>query len=304
MSTKNLLLRIAQADAYCVATEYVSPKASVLKEAKAFKGYLQHPTRTELRPGQYSDDTQMSVAVAEVLLEYDPPFTETMFAEAFVRCFRRDPRKGYSKALQSVLETVETGEQLQQTVKGDSVANGAAMRAVPLGLLSSPQEVLQAAEAQAKVTHNTAEGIWSSKMVAMLSYVLRTSKKHDLLNAAQLHLGDLDASLIWGGPLTRVAAPFVTLKTIRTAFAVIGPALRHNSMGLKHLQTPRETMLADIISLGGDTDTVAAIAWGLAESIPLPAPKASFWWDDLENGPYGRDFLVNLGESLQIKYGA
>ena len=54
-------------------------------------------------------------------------------------------------------------------------------------------------------------------------------------------------------------------------------------------------MLLEIISYGGDTDTVAAIAMGIRALHPGPAIAWPAWcYDTLENGPWGLDYLRQL----------
>ncbi len=67
--------------------------------------YETHPRKLRKRPedynpslvpkGGYTDDTQMSIAVAEAVLE-DGPWEEESLADRFVEAFRRDPRRGYT----------------------------------------------------------------------------------------------------------------------------------------------------------------------------------------------------------------
>ncbi len=55
-------------------------------------------------------------------------------------------------------------------------------------------------------------------------------------------------------------------------------------------------IMRQTIEWGGDTDSVAAIAWGIA-SARYPDEKLPEFFDrDLENGTYGRDYLSTLGE--------
>ena len=84
----NMLLRIAQGDAYCMATEFIKLPAyeNLKQEALKFEKYLKHPTHT-LGAGRYTDDTQMSIAVAEVLLGDYGNISRESFAEAFVKPF-------------------------------------------------------------------------------------------------------------------------------------------------------------------------------------------------------------------------
>jgi ADP-ribosylglycohydrolase len=54
-----------------------------------------------LRSGQYTDDTQMSIAVAETLLGGD--YSKLAFATKFTEVFHRDPRVGYAKGFYNFL---------------------------------------------------------------------------------------------------------------------------------------------------------------------------------------------------------
>jgi hypothetical protein len=62
-----MLVRIAQGDAYGMATEYIKlPRDQATQDqALEFTKYVANP-KHNLRPGQYTDDTQMSLAVPEV----------------------------------------------------------------------------------------------------------------------------------------------------------------------------------------------------------------------------------------------
>src|SRR5271157_3798270 len=131
-----MLVRIAQGDAYGLATEYIKPdQTKVRLDALEFVRYCTHP-ELPVQPGHYTDDTQMSVAVAEVLLERRRRAAKTDFAESFVRCYQRDPRPGYSKRIAAMLEKATGGQNLLEIADTQSEANGAAMRSVPLGVLS------------------------------------------------------------------------------------------------------------------------------------------------------------------------
>jgi hypothetical protein len=59
-------------------------------------------------------------------------------------------------------------------------------------------------------------------------------------------------------------------------------------------------ILAHCIRYGGDVDTVAAIAMATASGsreIKSDLPRHLF--DGLENGPYGRDYLISLDAKLR-----
>src|SRR5689334_9471671 len=101
-----MLLEIAIGDAYGAGFEYNN---YVLPEANNLQGYIQHPRHKGIRPGMYTDDTQMSLAIAEAILAGDP-WTPLNIARKFVTCFHRDWRDAYARGFQKFLEKTKTGE--------------------------------------------------------------------------------------------------------------------------------------------------------------------------------------------------
>lgn len=325
-SNSKILLRIAQADAYAMATEYIKyPRDDeVFKQALKFEHYVKHPTHL-LDAGMYTDDTQMSIAVAEVLLS-DEPWTRQKFAQAFMDCFCRDQRDGYSRGFQAILNEAATcpnpiGHFLK-SVQPSSTKNGACMRAVPIGIIKNISVLLETAKVQASVTHNTAQGIWSAQAVALMSHFALYSS--ELLSKMGDFLKEYLPSAVttvgiwpkkeftvtvdvthwnkwlldgqpWNDKVTNRYYPElgfygVATSTVKACYVAIQT---NNNL---------QDILKQIIVWGGDTDSVAAIAWGIA-STRLDENLTGFWEGGLESGrPYGVTFLKNLGQKLMDKY--
>jgi hypothetical protein len=87
-----MLLELAIGDAYGAGLEYAD---ELVSQYNNLAGYMQHP-RHGTAPGQYTDDTQMSIAVAEAIVSGEP-WTPKLLADALVRAFRRDPRDGNAR---------------------------------------------------------------------------------------------------------------------------------------------------------------------------------------------------------------
>lgn len=284
----NMLLRIAQADAYCAATEFIKPEHNFIKqEALKFEKYLKHPNHS-LKAGKYTDDTQMSIAVSEVLLKDDFANTELNFANSFVNVFHRDQRDGYARNFQKFLETTHSGYDFLAKIKPDSDKNGAAMRSVPIGVLPSEKDVIHIAGLQARITHCTAGGVGSSVAVALMSHfsLWKEGPLSDLPKWLQQYfLVDLEP---WKeGP---VIGPDLGMKTARAVLTLISE--EKSLLGI----------LRKTIEWGGDTDSVAAIAWGIA-SARMIEELPDFFEYCLEPGSlYGVSFLKDLGKQLMEKY--
>jgi ADP-ribosyl-[dinitrogen reductase] hydrolase len=277
-----MLLEIAIGDAYGAGFEFSGREK--IRAYNTLTAYVPH--ELGIAAGCYTDDTQMSVAISEVLLSQEA-MSSDVFADAYVRCYRRDRRQGYAKGLQGLLQECEDGAALRKQIRPDSRRNGAAMRSVPLGLISDKALLATVAGEQARVTHNTHEGVLSAQVVALMAHFL-LYEQAGLIDLPKLILRDTDFALLadWNDE--------VECDAIQTLHAVNTALLRNRSMS---------DLLRDCVNFGGDVDSVAAIALGIASLTPeyifdLPASLV----DGLEGGVYGRDFLAHLDAALAIKF--
>ncbi|MBI3632145.1 MAG: ADP-ribosylglycohydrolase family protein [Candidatus Vogelbacteria bacterium] len=320
----NMLLYIGIGDAYAMATEYIKlPRdQALLNEVLKFEKYHQHPTHLDVLPGYYTDDTEMSVANALVLIENEPPYTPLMFANAWVREFvRGGMRKGYSRKFQEFLERTKTGAEFLANVNPNSNKNGAAMRAVPFGVLRTVPEVLEVSTMQAKITHNTPEGLFSARVVALMSHYALYEKPASYLFESSL-IGTRDYCLLnlpkedlekygyifdlknhWD---TAVVGNDRQSVAISTVHAVVSFIATYSPPNLRLL-------LSRIIEMGGDTDSVAAIVLGLVggrmeDEVRRICNNTSRFPDfmaiNLEHGnpKTGAKYLLDVGTQLMDKF--
>lgn len=303
----NMLLRIAQGDAYALAYEYVKDKDApgLREELLKVERYHQHPTYHKLQAGSYTDDTQMSAAVSGVLIreassKHDSWSTILMtpfvWYDAFFEAFKRDPRDGYSRGFQSLLESVKSADELRLMIKPDSTKNGAAMRSVPLGVIKDVEELKRVAGLQASTTHATFEGINSSIAVALMSHFALYDRR-DFSSMPQwlvTHLPLCEGFREpWVGPVQAKNAVSPYDVGLNTAWAV------HT---LLTTQTTLLGIMRQVIEWGGDTDSLASIAWGIA-SCRMREDVPTFLESDLEKGSaYGVGYLKKLGTDLMEAY--
>ena len=134
-----MLVELAIGDAYGAGFEYADP--AFVTRNNTLGGYVRHPRHHGIAPGAYTDDTQLTLALAE-LRASGVEWTPESVASAFVTAFHRDPREGYARGFQAFLGTVRTGAEFLARIRPDSDKSGAAMRASPAGLLPTVAEVL------------------------------------------------------------------------------------------------------------------------------------------------------------------
>jgi len=253
-------------------------------------------------PGNYTDDTQMMIGVAETLLS--GPGSKLLnirsklsFANKFVECFKRDQRRGYTTAFLNLLLNSENGKELLSKIGGKSNRSGAAMRAAPIGYIKILKEVIEMAYVQASVTHDSVEGVESSLVVALMShyfiYDCGPLKNVDEW-LSELSLGHKqynDVGLI----TTPILEPWDGSKV--DALAI--PCVRAARTAIFNNKT-LSGILKESVSYSGDTDTVACIALSIASNCKefvndLPENLYS----GLENKTYGRDYLIDLDNKLK-----
>lgn len=299
-----LLLFIGMADAYAAGAEYLElPEEETFRDAcLRVCGYAAHP-RFARSPSLYTDDTEMSVANVKVLVEHDSPYIPKMFADAWVEEFHRGgKRKGYARGFQAFLEGITTGEEFLAKVRPSSDRNGAAMRAVPFGALPDVSSVLEVSDCQAQVTHDTPSGRFSARAVALMSHFalyesapLRGVADYCLANLSQEEterFGYVFRQRWIGEAVTEIAGAPLALTTIH---AVVDLLLHQPSL---------LGMLRQLLLWGGDTDSVAAISWGIASARFQDERLPDFLARDLEGGSEttGAAYLCEMSERLMKKF--
>ena len=266
-----MLLEIAVGDAYGAGFEYNDRAA---KERNDLSAYIQHPRHLGIKPGMYTDDTQMSIAIAEALIAGDP-WTPLNIATKFVECFKRDFRDGYARGFQAFLESVNSGEEFLEKILPESEKSGAAMRAGPIGRVSNdPKVVIELATVQAEITHKTKKGVDAAVAAALFSFFCwNTVAPRDLLPAfLNAHVPGYQWDIAWKGKVG--AEGISSVKAAITAF------MATNTLS---------DMLKSCVALTGDTDTVASIAMSAASGhAAIEKDLPNHLISSLENGAYGR----------------
>lgn len=284
-----MLPEIMIGDAYGAGFEF---KNSMLVH-NDFKQFYNHPTHmasdgsgNSLRAGQYTDDTQMSIAVSEVLLGDN--WTKEAFADSFVNCFRRDIRCGYAKGFFNFLLSTPNGTEFIKNIKPTSEKNGAAMRSVPLGYIKSISKLKEVAEIQAKLTHDTEHGINSSILVALASnyFIYDRGPKDELTDWLKSNFPQYPLEATWTKP--------VPCHGISTFLAVLTILRRTNSLS---------EAIKQAVAFGGDTDSTASIAAGILscnKDVINDIPE--YFFTNVENTNYGLDYTRELDRKLKAKF--
>ncbi len=196
---------------------------------------------------RYTDDSVMTLAVAKWLLE-DPLRSEEQLIRFMQKLGRAHIRAGYGGSFKQWLLSIDPQPY-------GSWGNGSAMRVSPVGLFAdSESEARSLASLTAAVTHNHPEGIKGAEAVAVAVFTNRHHasmpldfrKKMTKLRVEQLFGYDLDRTL----DEIRLSYKFDVSCQGSVPEAIIA-YLESESI---------EDCVRNAISIGGDSDTIAAIA--------------------------------------------
>ena len=201
---------------------------------------------------RFTDDTVMTIAVAEALLDTMGQSDEAIKA-AVVRSMqkwgRKYPHAGYGGRFRGWLRTANPKPY-------GSYGNGSAMRVSAAGWLFDDLETTRhMARLTAEVTHNHPEGIKGAEATASAIFMARTGKGKDEIRDYIVREFDYD--------LTR------TCDEIR-------PAYHHDESCQRTVPeaitaflegADFEDVIRTAVSLGGDCDTLTCIAGGIAEAF-------------------------------------
>ncbi len=196
----------------------------------------------------FTDDTVLTVAVADAIL------TDRDYARAIKSYARRHPLRGYGAGFLAWM--VKPGYEPY-----NSFGNGSAMRVSPVGFaFDSEAEVLQEARRSAECTHNHPEGIKGAQATALAVYLARIGVDKESLRRRIQEEFRYDLSR--------------TVDEIRPgySFDVTCQGSVPEAIIAFLDSSSFEDALRNAISLGGDSDTQACIAGGIAEAYYKDIP--------------------------------
>lgn len=247
------LYGVAVGDALGGTTEFMS-RAGVQKT----HGYLTEIIGGgvwELEPGEVTDDTMMTLCVADGILE-QPDAPVAAIGEHFLTWYRSDP-KDIGNIIRYVLSKYD-GNWMEAAFvahmdMGQSAGNGALMRCLPVGLAYANLDVVErVSRQQAKMTHYDDRCAATCIMYNRIAYRM-------LVEGTELKAAIADE--IQGTEYADLLQPDAHPNCEPTGFVV--DTLRW-ALHLLLTSSSFEEVVQRAANEGGDSDTIGAIAGGLA----------------------------------------
>ena len=190
---------------------------------------------------RFTDDSVLTVATADALLH------GIDYTSAYRRWGNRYPHAGYGGGFRRWLAADDPRPY-------KSWGNGSAMRVSPIGFFrGSIDDVLAEAELSAAVTHDHPEGIKGAQAAALATFLARTGSSKAAIKAEIETRFDYDLSAR-------------NLDQIRPGYFFDVSCMGTLPVALLAFleSTNYEDAIRNAVSVGGDSDTIAAITGGIA----------------------------------------
>ncbi|ALE74747.1 ADP-ribosylglycohydrolase [Pseudonocardia sp. EC080610-09] len=283
------LLGLAVGDALGMPTQSMSREAIAERYGvvdRLLDGADDQPIAPKLPAGTVTDDTEQALLLARILVAHDGRVPPRVFAAALEdweqEMIRRGSRDLLGPSTKLALTRLADGESPERAGR-DGVTNGAAMRVAPVGIACTGARLLDAVVESAVVTHHTAPGIAAAAAVAAaVSTAVSGAGLPAALDAA------VDAARAGAGRggwaagasvadrlvVARRMLPGLAPDALADAVAgVVGTSVTATesvvaAFGLAAaLGDDPRAALVTAASLGGDTDTVAAICGAVLGAV-------------------------------------
>lgn len=245
-----------------------------------------HPVSAGLRAGTITDDTEQSILIAHHLISRDGCIDQRVWAEELLAWERDTHARGVNDLLgpstKRAIEALQRGVPASEAGRRGTT-NGAAMRIVPVAIATPPtplDSLVDAVEESCRLTHHTSEAIGAASAVAaVVSFGLEGKPLDEAMDAAvrAAALGEARGEPAVGGSISQRIAEALSLASGRSDLAAavdiagrVGTsvsALQSIPMAFAILRlTKADPWSCALFSavIGDDTDTIGAIACGMA----------------------------------------
>ncbi|WP_367254308.1 ADP-ribosylglycohydrolase family protein [Pseudomonas sp. stari2] len=281
------------------------------------------PIAANMPKGSITDDTEQAILVGELLVEGKGRIEPAVLAQRLIEWEAEMQAKGSQDLLgpstKRAIEMILAGHSPEEAGRYGTT-NGAAMRITPVGIaadVADPERFIAAVVQACQVTHNTTLGISSAAAVAaVVSAGINGVDLGEALNLGQQIAQQAEAHGHWvaGG---RIASRISWARSISVEsdpvlladllYDVIGTSVASQESVVVSFALAQQVAVGEMTpfealcmaaSLGGDTDTIAAILGAMLgaclglQSWPVPMIETVKTVNDLELEPLVKGLLA------------
>ncbi len=257
--------------------------------------------------GRWTDDTHMMIGVAESLISCGG-FDGSHMAQIFIKNYEEEPWRGYASGPPQVFRMIKRGlawsEASKRLFNGlGSYGNGAAMRVAPVGLLyyDNEERLRSVAYAQSQITHAHELGMEGA---AVQAYSVALAVKADSSSELDSYefLGkvkEFTISEVYRQKIEKCSELLSETNKRKVARELGNGVEAYNSVPAAIYSFSRnwhsfKDAVTYAVSLGGDTDTIGAMAGAISGAYHGVENIPEEWKNKLEK----KHYIEKLAEEL------
>jgi ADP-ribosyl-[dinitrogen reductase] hydrolase len=261
-------LGLAVGDALGATTEFLTPRE--IHEKYGVHRRMCGGGWLRLRPGQVTDDTEMSLALGRSIIASRGVVAESV-AQAFSDWMRSKPVDIGNTVRRGIVHFRTTGEPWVEENEYDA-GNGACMRCLPVAIAyvnADAGELREAARIQSHVTHHNSQA--DAGTYTVLRMLVAAFKGESKAALRQMTSELVDSHKAYRYDKRRMENPGGWI--VETLKAVFQSLFAQDSFA---------ATLIDVVNRGGDSDTTGAIAGMLAGALYGPHAIPMQWLKTLD----------------------
>jgi ADP-ribosyl-[dinitrogen reductase] hydrolase len=226
---------------------------------------ITYGTNVQLNPGQYTDDTCLSIVVAKSLIDNNG-FNPDHLSKSYVDYVTSDANRGYGHTTLAAIKNLQEGKHWSESGIPESYGNAPAMKSSSFGVFfrNNIKELIKSVKIDCAITHKSTEAEAGALAIALTVAFLSNNDSQDLLTKVIEHLPDsnikntlssLDELIKSDTPSNKALTILGTGFDIKqTVPAVLYCFLKHDTY---------INAVSAMIRAGGDTDTNCSIVCAL-----------------------------------------
>ena len=307
---RGVLVGLAVGDALGMPLEFLTRQeiktrygGKVTNYVKAMPG---HPCE-RLAPGQYTDDTQMALALARSLIDKGE-FSPHAFKRRLVEWYECNDHRAPGNACIEAALRLDEGVSYKESGQKNAAGCGSAMRVPPLALVYRGKDLVKHSHVQSLMTHQDVRAsigaVLTAQIVSRLLAIDADSFDSDVfLQEMNEFAAALEEKLGHrNGEFSRMLAKFTNLlgmpfeegiQAIGTSGYVVQTVLAA-FYGFLHTPHDFEQTIVNVVNEGDDADSVGAIAGAFSGALNGMKAIPERWRSPLED----RETIIGIADRL------
>ena len=256
----------------------------------------------KLAPGEWTEDVQLMLALADALLEENGAFIPEAWAHSLVRWLNSEPRSPGVSSLQTAIQLRTSGMLWDEAADPEGAGCGAAARVPPVALLfpTQPEPRADAAVTQAQVTHEHPDAQAAALAVAEAIAFLLPLDHSDLadwdgsafltvlidrIEARSPHFAEFARCLVLARTLLDDKVEFATAVRVLGVSGWSREAVPCALFCVAHSPHDLEALLRQVVALtAGSTEAIACMVGALAGALHGLDAVPMHWRAGVESG--------------------